>query len=651
LAASCAVGPDYVRPEAPRTKGYSVQPTPSTTATAAGAAQRIEVSDHLAADWWRLFGCRPLDGIVGEALAHSPTIEAALATLRGSEDSLRAGYGVFFPQVDAAGNGGRQRFSPVRFGSTVPPSVFNLFTLSGSVGYTLDIWGGQRRNVENLKAQVEAQRYTAIGSYLILSSNVVDAVIAAAAYRAQIDATKELIALEEDQVRIGKAQAEAGTAPYANVLALESQVALARATLPPLEQKIDQAKHLIAMLTGRSPGEWSPPSVALADLTLPAEIPLSLPSQLVRQRPDVLVAEAQLHSANAQIGVATAAMLPNLTLSGSVGTNAVVPSDLFVPGSVFWSVLGGVTQPIFHGGTLAYQRKAAMDARDQALANYRQTVLTAFQQVADSLAALGHDADAVNAQAEAAKASQTALHLLQINYKSGVVDYLQVLTANAQYLQSRVGLVQAQAQRLQDTVALFVALGGGWWNAPPSTRLLDIASPHFGSRKKRTEFPRHASFSRMPASRGRRPTPTSDVLASSSRPSFRLWSERLWLRAAVYVDAVATDACPSQRRESLGQSLVVAVLGCRRGELSSGAAQDGLLREEFSRKSQLTRFPHRFTCARDDLFVRDSTGERPDGRSIEQDHSTNQVRHGFAMLMHPSGELGARLGRNVFRGR
>ncbi len=465
LAASCAVGPNYVRPEAPKTTGYTVEPTPGVTAAAGGSAQRIERSNTLAADWWHLFGCARLDAIVADALANNPSLEAAQATLRKSQNTLRAGYGVFFPQVDAGASAGRQQYSPARVGSSLPPSVFNLFTLSGSVSYTLDAWGGQRRTVEGLRAQVEAQRYTVIGAYLILSGNVVNTLIASAAYRAEIDATKELIALEEEQVRLTDAQAQAGTVAYASALSLKSQVASTRATLPPLQEKVEQAEHLVAALTGRMPVEWRPPAIALEEFKLPGAIPLSLPSELVRQRPDILVAEAQLHSVTAQIGVATAAMLPNLTLSGSYGANNTSAADLFSSGSVFWSVAAALAQPIFKGGALWYQRKAAADARDAGLASYRQTVLSAFAQVADSLRALEYDAETLNADSEAYQAAEAAFHLVQINYQSGLANYLQVLTANTQYLQSRIGFVQAEAQRLQDTVALFVALGGGWWNA------------------------------------------------------------------------------------------------------------------------------------------------------------------------------------------
>ncbi len=462
----CAVGPKFVRPDAPNGKSYTVGGMPTATPMAGGSSQQLSSENTLASDWWRLLHCRALDAIVADALAHNPGLDAAEATLRKTHDTLQAGYGLFLPEADLGGNVSRQRFSPARFGSSAAPSVFNLFTLSGTVSYALDVWGGQRRTVEGLRAQVDAQRYTLIGAYQMISGNVVNAVIAAAAYQAQIDATNELLHLEEDQVNLGHAQAEAGTIPYANVLSLESQIALTRATLPPLEQKIEQAQHLIATLAGRLPGDWAPPAIPLADLTLPARVPVSLPSVLVRQRPDILVAEAQLHASTAQIGVATAAMLPNVTLSASYGLNSTTPGGLGQSNGVFWSLLGGLTQPLFHGGELYYQRKAAMDARDQALANYRQTVLGAFQQVADGLRALQHDGDELNAEDAAVKSAGDAFRLVRINYDSGLVSYLEVITANTQYLQSRLGFIQAQAQRLEDTVALFVALGGGWWNAP-----------------------------------------------------------------------------------------------------------------------------------------------------------------------------------------
>jgi NodT family efflux transporter outer membrane factor (OMF) lipoprotein len=461
----CSVGPDFQRPAAPTTRGYTPEPA-NATAPVAGKSQRFVDGQSIGA-YWKLLRCSALDTIVSQALASNPGLEAARATLRQSQDSLRAGYGVFFPQVDAKAGASRQLYNPAP--GSLPSETFNLFTLSGTVSYALDIWGGARRQVEALGAEVDAQRYTLAGAYVMLTSNVVDAIIAEAAYRDEIDATKATIVLLREQVRIANAQMTGGTVSYANVLALQSQVASTEATVAPFEQKVDQAAHLLAALSGTDPANWHQPSVALSDLQLPEDLPLTLPSQLVRQRPDILVAEAELHAANANIGVATAAMLPNLTLSAGYGVNGIAADRLFAAGSPFWSVGAGLAQPIFHGVALYHQRKAAVDARDAAAAEYRQTVLGAFQQVADQLRGLSHDAEALAAQTEAVDTAARAMRLIQANYQAGIATYLQVLVADGQYLQTRIGYAQAVAQRLQDFVALCVALGGGWWNAAPSS--------------------------------------------------------------------------------------------------------------------------------------------------------------------------------------
>lgn len=457
----CAVGPNFVRPAAPEGKALTSQPLPESTVVADGKAQRLAAGERVAADWWRLLSSPQLDAIVVEAIAKNPSLEAARATLRMSQDTLRAGYGVFFPRADVSAAATRERYNPSPGIVQAPSTPFNLLTVSASVSYALDIWGGQRRQLEGLRAQVDDERYTLAGAYVMLSGNVVNAVIAQAAYRAEIDATLASIALQKEQLRITQAQALGGTISSANVLTIQSQIASTEATLPPLEQKIDQAAHLLATLAGRTPAEWRQPSIALADLSLPRDLPESLPSELVRQRPDILVAEAVVHAANANIGVATAAMLPSLTLNAGYGIAGTASGS-----GPFWSLGAGLTQPVFEAGTLWYQRKAAMDAHDAALAGYRQTVLSAFEQVADTLRGLQHDAEGLQAQTEAVETAEGAMRLIQANYAAGVSNYLQVLVADGQYLQAKIGYVQAVAQRLQDTVALYVALGGGWWNAP-----------------------------------------------------------------------------------------------------------------------------------------------------------------------------------------
>lgn len=460
-APGCAVGPNFVRPGPPAGKALTGQPLPESTLVADGKAQRFVAGEKVVADWWRLLSCPQLDAIVVESIAKNPSLEAARASLRMSENTLRAGYGVFVPRGDLGAGANREKYNPAPGIISPSPPAFNLFTVSASVSYALDIWGGDRRQIEALRAQVDDQRYALMGTYVMLSGNVVNTVIAQAGYRAVIDATLASIALQKEQLRITQAEALGGTVSYANVLSIQSQIASTEATLPPLEQKIDQAGDLLATLAGQTPAEWKQPRIALTDLALPRDLPESLPSELVRQRPDILVAEAVLHAANANIGVATASMLPSLTLNASYALGATSAGS-----GPFWNIGAGLTQPVFEAGTLWYQRKAAIDARDVSLAGYRQTVLSAFQQVADTLRALQHDAETLRAQTEAVATAEGAMRLIQANYAAGVSNYLQVLVADGQYLLAKIGYVQAVAQRLQDTVALYVALGGGWWNAP-----------------------------------------------------------------------------------------------------------------------------------------------------------------------------------------
>ena len=461
LGAGCAVGPDFHRPAAPAGAGYAAGPV-AQTASADGKAQRFVEGGAVASDWWRMFRSSALASVVDRALAANPGLDKARATLRENQDLLRAGYGVFFPQIDARAGASRQLSNAAP--GVLPSSTFNLFTLSGAVSYTVDVWGGQRRQVEALGAGVDAQRYALASAVMMLASNAVDAVIAQAAYGAEIEATKATLVLLREQVRVATAQATGGTVSYATVLSLQSQLASTEATLPALESKIDQANDLLASLSGATPATWAAPAIALDDVYLPEDLPVSVPSDLVRQRPDILIAEAELHAANAEIGVATAAMLPNITLSAAYGVNSTSLGDLFASNSPFWNLGAGLTQPLFHGGALYYQRRAAIDARDAAAAGYRQTVLDAFEQVADTLRALEHDAEGLAAQTEAVDTAQKALSLLQANYQAGIATYLQVLVADMQYLQAKTAYIEAESLRLQDTVSLYVALGGGWWN-------------------------------------------------------------------------------------------------------------------------------------------------------------------------------------------
>ncbi len=465
LASGCSVGPDFVRPKPPEVERYTHQPMAPATVAADGQAQRFAPGAQIAADWWHLFRSSQIDALVKEAIADNPSLQAAQASLRQSQENLRAGYGVFYPQINAGAGATREKFSSANFGQGPGSRIFNLYTLSGTIGYALDIFGGDRRAVESLSAQVDYQRYAALGTYLTLSGNIVNTMVARAAYAAEIRATEQIISLQKDQVRIAQAQVEAGTASYASLLSVQSQLASTQAALPPLRQRLDQTGHLLATLTGHTPAERMPPEIDIADLSLPTDLPVTLPSELVRQRPDILAADAQLHTASANIGVATAAMFPRFTLSGSFGQLSNTGGTLLQSGSNVWSLGADATAPVFHGGTLWHQRKAAMEAYQAALASYRQTVLNGFEQVADVLRALEHDAESVEAQSRALAAADDALKLLRANYEAGVASYLQVLVSDQQVKQASIAYLQARAQRLQDTTALFVALGGGWWNS------------------------------------------------------------------------------------------------------------------------------------------------------------------------------------------
>jgi NodT family efflux transporter outer membrane factor (OMF) lipoprotein len=473
----CAVGPNFERPKPPSVERYTAGATPATTIPADGKAQHFEQGAKIVADWWLLFNSSKIDAVVKEAIANNQSLQAAQASLRQSQAILRAGYGVFYPQLDANASASRQQSSPALTGGIVPSSIFNLFTLSATISYTLDVFGGQRRAVESLGAQVDYQNAIVSATYITLSGNVVNALIAQAGYQEQIRATEQVIDLLREQVKLTIVQAQAGLVPYVNVLSIQTQLASFEATLPPLRQKISQTQHLLATLVGRTPADWTPQSVELADLTLPGELPITLPSQLVRQRPDILAAEAQLHSASAVIGVTTAALFPSFSLSGTYGVGSNTSDNLLNTNSAFWNLGANVTAPLFRGGSLWFGRQAAINAYQSSSANYRQTVLGAFAQVADTLRALEHDAELVHAQSQAVRASEDALRLIQANYQAGTANYLQVLVANSQYQQAVIGYIQARAQRFQDTVALFVALGGGWWNT--EEKVIDMGASKY----------------------------------------------------------------------------------------------------------------------------------------------------------------------------
>jgi len=467
LLSGCAVGPDYRAPDAPAVDLYTEKPQPEQTETAGvrgGEAQRFEIGAKISAEWWTLFGSSELDELMRAALAGHPTLAAAQAALRQAEENLNAQYAVLYPSVDAGLGAKRQRISGASFGNpAIPGSVFNLYNASVNVSYAIDVAGGARRELEALRAGIDFQRFQLEATFLSLTGNIATTAFREASLRKQILATRDIAESQELQLRLVEKQFAVGAISRSDVLAQRAQLAQTRANLPPLEKALGQTRNQLAVLIGKFPGEASLPELDLSAFQLPQDLPLSLPSDLLRQRPDIRAAEAILHQTNARIGVAQALMFPQLTLSGSYGVASTTSSNLFDPGKVIWNIGANVLQPIFHAGQLQARKRGAEAAYDQAFAQYQQTVLGAFQNVADVLFALEFDAVALKAQADAEAAARESLDMTVKQLQFGSASQLALLNAQRQYEQARIGLVQAQAARYADTAALFQALGGGWW--------------------------------------------------------------------------------------------------------------------------------------------------------------------------------------------
>ncbi len=469
LVSACAVGPNFKAPQAPETSGF-VTPGALPAATAAtplagGEAQRFVDGLDIPGQWWTLFKSPELNALIERALAHSPTLAAAQATLRNANETMAAERGSFLPSISGTYEGERSKSTGAQFGEpSFGSSLYTLNTASVSVAYTLDAFGGVRRQVEALSAQAEYQRFALEASYLTLTANIVTAAVTEASLRAQIAATEDIAHAQQAQLGITQRRLDAGGASRSDVLQQQATLQSTLASLPPLRTQLAQARNQLAAYTGSLPADYAGAAFDLDSLTLPVDLPVSVPSKFVEQRPDVREYAAQLHQATAQIGVATANMLPELTLSGSYGGAAGQFSQLFEPSAVVWSLIGQVTQPIFKGGTLLHQRRAAIAAAQAAEANYRATVITAFQDVSNTLYALQGDADALAAETTAERTAADSLKLVQVQYKSGAASYLTVLTAEQTYQNAAIALVKARAQRYADTAALFQALGGGWWN-------------------------------------------------------------------------------------------------------------------------------------------------------------------------------------------
>lgn len=454
--AGCAVGPDYRQPEPPAHSGYTSSEVVLLAAGAVDAQQRLALGRSVTEQWWQLFGSRELDQTLALALSGNPTLEVARATLAQAQQAVLAARGPFFPQVDLGASASRERIT-----ADSSTAVSTLFSIGPVVSYGPDLFGRTRRLVEQQTALAEFQRYELGAAYLTVTGNVVTQALAIASLRDQMRAAEEIIAFDRHNLELVQIGAEAGKVAKTDVLSAQSQLAADQALLPPLRQQLAAARHALALLVGKAPAEWNPPDFELAALTLPLDLPVTVPSDLVRSRPDILAAESQLHAASAAIGVATASLYPSLALSASWNRQAGTAGGLFDASVTTSSIAADLLAPIFRGGTLQAQRQAAVEAFTAQLSSYRQTVLQAFVQVADVLRALQHDAELLAAEQNALDLAQSSLSLIQDSYAAGRATLLQVLDAQRLFQQARLGYVRARAQRYQDTAQLFSAMGGG----------------------------------------------------------------------------------------------------------------------------------------------------------------------------------------------
>jgi NodT family efflux transporter outer membrane factor (OMF) lipoprotein len=495
LLTSCAVGPDFKKPEAPKVNGYTPSPlsptTSSATNVAGGEAQRFVSGQDIPFEWWKAFQCPELNTLVGKALRRNNSITAAWAALRQAQEFVHAQQGYYYPSVDADYNVTRQQVAGNIANSTAPgyqangtliaplqsssppynsPLTWTMHVAQLMVGYTPDVFGLNRRTVESLAAQAAMQRFELDAAYITLSSSVVGAAIQEASTRSQIEATEKIIAANVKILEALKNQRTSGYVCDLDVAGQEAQLAQVEATLPPLQKQLEQTRDLIRALVDNLPSQDVAETFQFSSLHLPQDLPLSLPSTIIRQRPDVRAAEENMRSANAQVGVAIANRLPQFTLTANGSGTATVITEMFSRGGPGWSVAADISQPIFEGFTLLHRQRAAKQAFIQAAAQYRSTVIAAFQNVADTLHALVSDADALKAADKAEHAARHSLDLATSQYQTGYASYLALLSAEQTYDQAVINTVQAQANRFADTAALFEALGGGWWNRADLTK-------------------------------------------------------------------------------------------------------------------------------------------------------------------------------------
>ena len=454
----CAVGPDFVSAPPPDVSRYTPEKLPSI------GKQRLVVREEIPQRWWEVFHNKNLSKLVEASIQHNPSLQAADASIRVAYFAAEAQKGAFLPSLLANSNDSTNLESGVQNAVTPngPTNPYGLFLKQLQVSYTPDIWGGNRRAVESLEAQTDQQRYQLEAAYLALTSNVASAAVQEATLRGEIAAIREVIKIEQNLLSLLRQQYALGSVAQADVLTQEAALAQVMQLLPPLEKALAQQRDLLTALAGQYSTAEVPETFNLNSLTLPSNLPLTLPGKFVRQRPDVRAAEANMHSASAQIGVAIAARLPNVTLGGNGGYTAYSFAQLFTPGTGWYTLAADVTQPIFQGFTLLNKQKAAEAGLGQAEALYRQAVITAFQNVADALRALQADTKAVKAAVYAEQTAKRSLEIVKKQLQVGSVNILAVLNAEQTYLLAAESRVQTEGARLGDVVGLFMALGGDW---------------------------------------------------------------------------------------------------------------------------------------------------------------------------------------------
>jgi NodT family efflux transporter outer membrane factor (OMF) lipoprotein len=455
VAVGCKVGPTFTPQAPPKLAEYGATPLPPATD---GDAQQFLKGQTVPAAWWTTFGSPELTRRVELALTHSPTLASAQAAVRRAREDVAAAGGALYPALDAQVGVTRSLPGPAQ-GIYSP---YTIYAATLNVSYTLDLFGGTRRRIEGLQAQVDLRQWLLTGTYLSLTSNVAIATVQEASLAEQLQIARDVAALLEEQTALTSRQVEIGVKSQGDLLALQAQLAAARAAVPPLAQQLEMVRNQLAVYLGGFPSEIGLGPVVLAGFTLPRDLPVSLPSQVVQRRPDIQAAQAQLHAATAQVGVATAALLPQITLGAFAGPQALTYQDMFKGSNETWGLSFGLLQPLFHGGSLRAQKRGAEAGVDQALADYRQTVLVAFGNVSDALNALRFDAQTMQAQVASEQAAARSLELAKAQYRIGVASYLQMLDATRSWQLARMGLIRARAASLSDTTALYAALGGGF---------------------------------------------------------------------------------------------------------------------------------------------------------------------------------------------